>query len=130
MRLDVVEIGGRLERVVVPIKILHPLVDRGVPMPDVAYVALEVAYVDGVEADLLANLRLKSGKRNDRLTIVTQRRMSHSVSLSPTMYCLPVKSFSTLSRDSKSWWTASSYADWVVAKPDLYTPSTRHKSVG
>lgn len=57
--------------------------------------------------------------------MVTQSLMSASVSLSPTRKSFSVRSFSTLSRASKSSSTAFSYAACVVANPDLYTPSEK-----
>ena len=57
--------------------------------------------------------------------MVTQSLMSASVSLSPIRKSFPVRSFSTLSRASKSSTTAFSYAACVVANPDLYTPSEK-----
>jgi hypothetical protein len=55
--------------------------------------------------------------------------MSASVSLSPTRKSFPVRSFSTLSRASKSSTTAFSYAACVVANPDLYTPSEKRHDI-
>lgn len=44
--LDVVKVGGRLERVIVPVQVLAPAVQVGVVVSDRAEVALEVADVD------------------------------------------------------------------------------------
>jgi hypothetical protein len=48
--LDVIKLCRILERRVVPVQVPHPLVKIGVATPNVTNVALEVLYVDGVEA--------------------------------------------------------------------------------
>ena len=62
-------------------------------------------------------------------TIVTYKRTSASVSLSPTRKSFPSRIFSTRSRESKRPYTAFSYAGWVLANPVLYTPSKIHGSM-
>lgn len=49
--LDTVEISGVLESGVVPVEVLHPLVDLGVAVSNGSVVALEVGKVDGIESD-------------------------------------------------------------------------------
>lgn len=92
-----------------------------------AYVALEVADINRVETDLmgikLSNRYFGTGGRI--LTIVTQSLTSASVSWSPMRKSLPVKIFSSLSKDSNNARTAFWYASCEVAKPALYTPSSR-----
>lgn len=52
MRLDVVKEARILERGDVPVEFAHPKVNVRVSVSDRTEVALEVAYVHGVEADL------------------------------------------------------------------------------
>lgn len=52
MHFDVIKIGCVLESGVVPIQLAQPQVNRWITVADRAEVALEVAEVDGVEADL------------------------------------------------------------------------------
>lgn len=59
MGLDMVEVRGRLERIVVPVKVLHPFVDCRVPVSNVANVAFEVSHIHGVEADLASLVRTR-----------------------------------------------------------------------
>lgn len=51
VQLDVVKVGGLVERRVAPVQLAHPLVDVGVLVADHPDVALEVLHVDGVEPD-------------------------------------------------------------------------------
>lgn len=51
VRLDTVKVGCVLESWVVPVQVLHPLVDEWVAIPDGSVVALEVEVVDRVEPD-------------------------------------------------------------------------------
>ena len=57
MRLDMLEVRRALEGVVVPVQVLHPRVQSRVAGADGAEVALEVADVDWVEADLRVRVR-------------------------------------------------------------------------
>jgi len=52
MSFDVVKVGRILERLVVPVEVLHPTVDFWVAVTDGRLVALKVTDVDRVEADL------------------------------------------------------------------------------
>ena len=86
--LDMLKVRTRLERVVGPVKLTEPLVDGWVSVPDRADVALEVANVDWVEADLNVETAcqntLQAVRKRER-TMVTQSRMSASVRRSPMM---------------------------------------------
>jgi len=50
MLLDMLEVSRILERGVVPVKVLHPLVNVWIPITDGPSIALEVAVVDRIEA--------------------------------------------------------------------------------
>lgn len=50
MLLDMLEVGRILERRVVPVKVLQPLVDVRVPVADGPSIALEVTVINGIEA--------------------------------------------------------------------------------
>jgi hypothetical protein len=51
MCFDVIKVGRVLERRIVPVEVLHPLVNVGISIPNGAVVALEMAMVDGVETN-------------------------------------------------------------------------------
>lgn len=51
MPLDMLKLRRAPKRTLVPIQLPHPLVQRRVPGPNVANVALEMLHVHGVEAD-------------------------------------------------------------------------------
>lgn len=48
---DVVELGARLESIVVPVQLPHPEINIRIPMADVTQVAFEMADIHGIEAD-------------------------------------------------------------------------------
>lgn len=111
-----------------PVEPAQPKVQVRVPVADRADIALEVAVVRNVEADLDQGSIRKDKEKLEGRTIVTNRRTSASVSWSPTRNSRPSSIFSRRSSDSKSAMTAVSYALWLLAKPALYTPS-RHNSL-
>ena len=52
VRLDVLKVGCGRERWVVPVQLTHPQMNRGVSFADTANVALKVAVVHWVKANL------------------------------------------------------------------------------
>ena len=50
MCLDVVKVGSRVERWVIPVQVSEPSMNVGVAGPDVAEIAFEVTVVDRIEA--------------------------------------------------------------------------------
>lgn len=79
MLFDVIELGARLEGIVVPVQLPHPTVENEtvkhprkmedtsqvnvrVPVTDVTQVAFEVAYVHGIKAGLKRSSKLQNGR--------------------------------------------------------------------
>jgi hypothetical protein len=103
MLFDVVELGARLESIVVPVQLPHPAIkheslrhpakmcdtsqmDVRVPVTDVAQVAFEVADVHGIKADLERSCEFRARWDAFRIerTVVTNNLISASVRVLPT----------------------------------------------
>jgi hypothetical protein len=126
VRLDVLHVDSLLHtRHLID---LTTVVQYGIGILNRASIALEVHDIDLVEA-LRANenlLRTQQRSRPSRLrlrtTSVTNNRTSASVNRSPHKKRCFCKSASKRSNPSVKTPIASSYASWVLANPQRYTP--------
>jgi hypothetical protein len=67
---DVVEIGGGLESIDIPIKLLHPSVDGRVAIPNRSNITFKVPYINRIEADLR-----EVSQQVEKLKTVKNRRL-------------------------------------------------------